>query len=82
MVFDRTLYREPTEEELSAFEDHPSISKEDVLSNFHYISVGKGIFTQDKKDQIISWIGKLIDLYPDKQVYKDALDLAKKETPR
>lgn len=82
MVFDRTLYREPTEEELSAFEDHPSISKEDVLSNFHYISVGKGIFTKDKKDQIVSWIGKLCRLYPDNNTYKEALELAKTETTR
>lgn len=82
MVFDYTLYREPTEEELSAFEDYPSISKEDVLSNFHYISVGKGIFTQDKKDQIVSWIGKLCKLYPDNDTYKGALELANAEKPR
>jgi len=81
-VFGTTLYREPTAEELEEFENFTDITPEDVLENFHYISVGKGIFSEKHKRQIVDWIGKLCDAYPKNETYRRALDMARSEKPR
>ena len=61
-VFDYTLYRIPTNEEMKPFENHPEYTAEDVFNEFCYISVGKGIMSRENKERIIKCCEKLISL--------------------
>jgi len=81
-VFQGTLYRIPTNEELKTFEKYPQITPKEVLNEFGYILIGKGILDGKIKSQIIESIQKLIDLYPEDNRYKEALKLAEELNPR
>lgn len=81
-VFDHTLYRIPTDDELKGFENYPDISSKQILDEFSYIMVGRGILSESIKNQIIEGIEKLIKLYPDDKRYFGALRLAQELQPR
>ena len=76
-VFNHTLYRIPTDEELEGFENHPEYTAEDVLNEFRYIIVGRGILDGKNKNMIIECVSKLIQKYPNDERYKETLKLAK-----
>jgi hypothetical protein len=81
-VFDHTLYRIPTDNELKEFEKYPDLSSKQILNEFYYIMVGRGILDEDIKGQIIDGIQKLINLYPMDSRYKGALRLAHELQPK
>ena len=77
-IFTSTLYRIPTDQELKKFEQFPTMTSKEVLSEFQYIIIGKGILNEKHKHTIIECISKLIKLYPENKAYKEALELASK----
>ena len=81
-VFDHTIYRIPTTAELQKFEKHPDYTPGDVLAEFQYTLIGRGILTMENKTQIIKSISNLCEVFPNDKRYKDALDLAKSLDPR
>jgi len=81
-IFDHTLYRTPTNEELKVFEEYPDISSKQILDEFCYIHIGKGMLDGKIKSEIIESIQKLISLYPEDNRYKGALRLAHELIPR
>jgi len=81
-IFNSTLYRIPTNEELNEFEKYPDLSSKQVLDEFYYIIVGKGMLDSKNKKMIIECVQKLIDLYPEDNRYKGSLRLAMELTPR
>jgi hypothetical protein len=76
-IFNGTLYRIPTNKELQEFERYPDLTPQQVLDEFKYICIGKGILNLEIKNQICDCIQKLIGLYPDDLRYKESFLLAK-----
>jgi len=81
-VFSSTLYRIPTDEELKKFDKFPDMTAQQVLREFQYTIVGKGIMSEKNRDLIIKSIQRLIELFPDYETYKGALQLAYQLAPR
>lgn len=81
-IFDHTLYRIPTDEELKEFENYPDLSSKQILDEFSYIIIGRGILDGKNKKLIIECVQKLIDLYPEDNRYKGAMRLAHELQPR
>ena len=81
-VFRYTLYRIPTNEELKPFEKYPELTPKQILNEFGYIQIGKGILSDKIKNKIVESIQKLCDLYPDENRYKEALKLALDMKPK
>lgn len=77
-IFKRTIYRDPTKEELEDV-NSKKLSAKDILSGFSYTMVGRGMLFQKQKDQIVNAITLLTDLFPENKEYKEALDEAKKK---
>ena len=81
-VFQYTLYRIPTNEELKNFEKYPELTPKQVLNEFGYIHIGKGVLSDKVKNKIVESIQKLCDLYPENEKYKEALKLALDMKPK
>lgn len=77
-VFGKTLYRVPTNSELKEFEKYPNISEKDILNEFVYTIVGRGVLGHDNLNTIKEAISKLVNQYPDDKRYSNALTLANK----
>jgi hypothetical protein len=75
-IFQKTIYRLPTQKELENVNKF-NLSTEDILNGFVYTIVGRGIKDTKNKQMIINSIQKLCDLFPDNNNYTKALDLAK-----
>lgn len=78
-IFTRTYYALPTTEQLDEFKDHPHLTVEDIVQGFGYTIVGRGVSSPDNMQKIIKSIQMLVDRYPEKDVYKEALVKAKEE---
>ncbi len=76
-IFEETIYRLPNIEELNEVNDF-NLTSEELINGLSYTIVGRGIMDSVKKDRIIESISKLIELYPENQNYKLALENAKK----
>jgi hypothetical protein len=76
-IFHRTIYRIPTNEELEQLNSY-QLSAKEILDGFEYTMIGRGVLNQDNKNKITKSIKMLIDMYPDNEEYKKALDRAKK----
>jgi len=81
-IFKYTLYRIPTNEEMKAFEKYPELTPKQILNEFGYIQIGKGILSDKIKNKIVESIQKLCDLYPEDSRYKESLKLANELIPR
>jgi len=77
-VFTSTIYRLPTDEELKKFDKFPDMTAQEILGEFQYTIVGKGIMSEKNQNLIIKSIQRLIELFPDYETYKGALQLADK----
>lgn len=75
-IFEETIYRLPTTEELNEVNNF-NLTSEQIIQGLSYTIVGRGIMDSVKKDRIIESITKLIELYPDNHNYKLALENAK-----
>lgn len=75
-IFEETIYRLPTTEELNEVNNF-NLTSEQIIQGLSYTIVGRGIMDSVKKDRIIESITKLIELYPDNQNYKLALENAR-----
>jgi len=73
MVFNSTIYRIPTNEELSKFEKYPYMTPHEIYEEIVYSIIGRGIFSRINKENILKSIQKLCDMYPDSNRYKDVL---------
>lgn len=75
-IFQRTIYRLPTEKEL--MEVHSSnLSTDEILKGFCYTIVGRGMMSQENKDKIIKSALLLNNMFPGKynDVVNDAMKL-------
>lgn len=81
-IFQYTIYRLPTEEELNEFAEFPNLTAKDIEKGFGYTIIGRGMASPKNKQMIINSIQMLIERYPENDVYKEALELAKKEKVR
>lgn len=75
-IFEETIYRLPNIEELNEVNDF-DLTSEELIRGLSYTIVGRGIMDSVKKDRIIESISKLIELYPNNQNYKLALENAR-----
>jgi hypothetical protein len=75
-IFRMTIYRLPTENELIEVDSY-NLSSDEIVNGFCYTIVGKGILDQNSKERIINCIKMLLILFPDNQIYKEALEKAK-----
>lgn len=75
-VFTHTIYRVPTNEELSQFAKHPEMTANDILSELKYTIIGKGISNEKTKIQIQEAAQKLVDLFPGDEKYLEVKKLA------
>jgi len=78
-MFQRTHYRLPNDEDLEDIDKH-NLTADEIVNGFYYTIVGKGMESKDNVDKIIEAIKLLIKKYP-KDVYKNALDIAKQIKP-
>lgn len=78
-IFQYTIYRLPTEEELNEFSEFPNLTAKEIKNGFSYTIIGKGIKTAKNQQMIIDSIQMLIDKYPENEEYKKALEIAKGE---
>ena len=76
-IFKRTIYRQPTEDELIEVDDF-KLTSDKIIKGFYYTLVGKGLLGKEQKDLIIKSIENLIKINPDNNEYKKALSEAKK----
>lgn len=76
-IFQRTIYRLPTPDELKEV-DSFNLDSKDVLDGFLYTIVGRGMMDGKNKGLIIKSIEMLLNLYPENEQYKVAFDDAKK----
>lgn len=75
-IFQYTIYRLPTEGEISEFAKFPDLTAEDILKGFSYTMIGRGILSESVKKMIYDGIKMLVDKYPHNQHYNDALEMA------
>ena len=75
-IFEETIYRLPTTEELNEVNNF-NLTSEQIIQGLSYTIVGRGIMDSVKKDRIIESISKLIELYLNNQNYKLALENAR-----
>jgi len=75
-IFEKTIYRLPTKEELIEV-DSRNLSADEILDGFMYTIVGRGIMRREEKNTIIEAIQTLSNMFPDNTKYKEALSKAK-----
>jgi len=75
-IFNQTIYRLPTAEELKEFEKF-NLTGREVVQGFNYTIVGRGIKSPKSRQMIIDSIQSLCEMYPDNKEYKAALTEAK-----
>lgn len=81
-IFTSTLYRIPGEEDLRKFQNFPEMSPTEILEEFEYTIVGRGVRDNVNVGQIVESLIKLCDIYPTEKRYKEALELSKQIRPR
>ena len=79
--FSGTHYRLPELDELKDIDSY-KLTSDEIVNGFYYNMVGKGMLDNKNKQQIITSIESLIELYPDNTEYKDALLIANNLTGR
>jgi hypothetical protein len=72
-IFNHTIYRLATDDELLDFKNYPKLTTQDIINGFSYTIVGRGIMDDQKKDMIYKSIERLIELFPENNIYKEAL---------
>lgn len=75
-IFQYTIYRLPTKDEIKEFENYPKLTADKILDGFYYTMVGRGILSDESKKRIINGIQLLVDAYPNESKYTDALKQA------
>ena len=78
-IFMRTYYALPTLEQLEEFQQYPHLTAEDIHQGFGYTIVGRGVSSPTNCQKIIDSIKMLVDRYPEREVYKEALNKAREE---
>ncbi len=76
-IFRMTYYALPTGQQLDEFQQYPDLTAKDILQGFGYTIVGRGVDSPKNKQMVVDSIKMLVDKYPDNDVYKEALTLAK-----
>jgi len=76
-IFQYTIYRLPTEDELNEFANFPNLTAEEIENGFSYTIIGRGIKSAKNQQMICDSIQMLIDKYPENEEYKKALEIAK-----
>jgi hypothetical protein len=76
-IFTRTYYALPTTEQVEEFEKYPNLTAEEIVQGFGYTIVGRGVNSPENSKKIIESIRMLVDRYPDREEYKEALAQAK-----
>jgi hypothetical protein len=71
-IFNKTIYRLPTIEELIEVNEF-NLSSDEILSGFKYTIIGRGIKDIENKKLIIESIKLLCNLFPNNENYKKAL---------
>jgi hypothetical protein len=71
-IFNKTIYRLPTKEELIDVNNH-HLNADEIIKGFTYTIVGKGIKSNENKQLIIKSIKMLSELFPNNQEYRKAL---------
>lgn len=79
-IFKRTYYALPTSQQLEEFQQYPDLSADDICQGFGYTIVGRGVRSLDSNQKIVESIRRLVERYPDREAYKEALVKAKKES--
>ena len=74
-IFQRTIYRLPTQDELKEFENF-NLTGAEVFAGFGYTIIGRGIQSFENKKMIIDSIKSLCEMYPENKEYKAALTQA------
>ncbi|MCK9445985.1 hypothetical protein M0Q50_03735 [bacterium] len=77
-IFQYTIYRLPTEEELDEFINYPNMTPEQIVNGFGYTIIGRGMNSEKNQNMIKQCIQLLIDKYPKDDKYKHALKLTNK----
>jgi len=72
-IFQRTVYRLPTIEELEEIDSY-KLSSDEVFKGLCYTIVGRGTMRQEEKNTIVKSAKLFNEMYPDK--YKDVLNKA------
>lgn len=80
-IFNHTIYRLPSKEELENVNSF-NLNAEEILNGFSYTIIGRGIFSDKNKEMIIQSIKMLCDLFPENSEYKTALKKAMELKPR
>lgn len=77
-IFQQTIYRMPTTDELIELNTHiNNLTPQDIYNGFGYTMIGRGIKNDKNKKQIVDSIKELIKMFPDENKYKEALKLEK-----
>jgi hypothetical protein len=76
-IFMSTYYALPTSKQLDEFQKYPDLSVDDIVQGFGYTIVGRGTSSPDNCQKIIEAIRMLAERYPERAVYKEALEKAK-----
>jgi hypothetical protein len=76
-IFQHTIYRIPTVEELKDVNSY-NLSAKEIFNGFGYTIIGRGIKSEKNKKMIINSIKKLCNLYTDNKTYEESLELANK----
>jgi len=76
-IFLRTIFRIPTYNEITGFENFPDLTVNEIVNGFAFTMIGNGIDCRKNIEFIISGIQMLVDRYPENKIYNEALVLAK-----
>jgi hypothetical protein len=77
-IFNHTIYRLPTDEELNEINNY-DLSADEIFNGFGYTIIGRGITSTKNKQMIIKSIEMLCEKYPDNAIYLEALNKAKEK---
>jgi hypothetical protein len=78
-IFKSTHYALPTYQQLEEFSDYPELTAEEIVQGFGYTIVGRGVSSPDNCKKIVESIRLLVERYPDRLEYKEALTKAEEE---
>jgi len=81
-IFQYTIYRLPTNDEIVEFKQYPDLSPNDIVNGLYYTMVGRGILSERIKGNIIKAIEMLIEKYPEDIKYSDALTIVNNLKPK